>query len=239
MSPVALLLLLVVAPLPPFSEPAPTAPAWAGQLRAGTEVIVAPVIPPEGNAWATVVKNRDGRRVDVIDGVRQPGNTSAEKVPGRSYIYLNRGIPAALPLPAETLAGLTERDDERTAAALEEDERDERTRLLSGLGPWTAVITGAAELNRAAADRLNTVTERSDGAPRVWAAGDYAVRVVPSARVRLAAFSRNPAAPKVELDGYGWVRWPPRRPEVWRHRAGEWTLIDPGVMYLDPIFLNR
>ena len=225
-----LLLLAAFGPADPADRPAqgPVAAVETGP----------PVIPPEGNAWATVVRNRDGRRVDVIDRMRKLSDRVPELVPGRSYIYLNRGIPELLPLSAETLAVLTERDDERTAAAREADAENDRTRLLPGLGPWTIVVTGAAELNRAAADRLNTVTERPAGEPRVWAAGDYAVRVMPSARARLAAFSRRPGAPEAEREGPGWVRWVSRRPEVWRHRAGEWTLIDPGVTYLDPFFLE-
>ena len=225
-----LLLLAAFGPADPADRPAPESVA---AVEPGP-----PVIPPEGDDWATVVRNRDGRRVDVIDRMKKRSDRAPEKASGRSYVYLNRGIPDLLPLSAETLAVLTERDDERTAAALEEDGRDERARLLSGLGPWTVVVTGAAKLNRAAADRLNTVTERPDGEPRVWAAEDYAVRVMPSARKHLAALSRRPDVPEAEREGYGWVRWVSRRPEVWRHRAGAWTLIDPGVMYLDPSFLE-
>ena len=229
-----LLLLATFGPVSPAGPADQVAPVTTRAVVEGP-----PVIPPGGNAWATVVRNRDGRRVDVIDRMKKPGDIAPERVAGRSYLYLNRGIPEVLPLSAETLAGLTEHDDERVALSREEDARDDRTRLIAAPGPWTVAVTGAAKLNGPAADRLNTVTPRPDGEPRTWAAGDYAVRVVPSAPVRMAAFSLDPAAPKTEREGRGMVAGVVRRPEVWRHRAGEWTLIDPGLMDLNPYFIDR
>ena len=193
-----------------------------------------PVIPPGGNAWATVVRNRDGRRVDVIDRVKQPGDLAAQKVPGRSYVYLNRGIPDVLPLPAETLAGLTERDAERTALA-EEYARRRGPRPAGPVGPWTVAVTAAERLDRAAADRRNAGAPPA-GAAGGWERGDYAVRVVPSARAEMTAGWIVSTGPRdgddrsVERTGPGVVARLGKRPEVWRYRAGAWTLTDPGVM---------
>ena len=196
-----------------------------------------PEIPPGGNAWATVVRNRQGRRVDVLDLVKKPGNLGARKVPGRSYIYLNRGIPEVLPLPAEALAGLTERDAERTALA-EEYARRRGPRLAGPVGPWTVVIVAAERLDRAAADRRNAGAPPADGPP-VWEPGDYRVQAVPSAGLEVidvrshASLGRDVSPRRTEHAGPGVAAWLGGRPEVWRYRAGAWALVDAGEMYAE------
>ena len=234
MPPVPLLLALQFVPLA-AEPPAAAAPGAAAVARE-----TSPVIPPGGNDWATVVRDPIAGRVDIIDGVKQPGRTVASQSEGQTQIYLNRGVPEALPLPAAALAELARHHDARADGAAAAAETNQYVRLLEPPEVWSLVVTGGAKLSAAAADRLNTVTPSApaggegegDGrgaGGRIWAAGDFAVQVAPYGKIRVASLPFRPDAEQVEQVGTGDVSWVAGRPEVWRYRGGAWTLITPGL----------
>ena len=215
MSPVLMLLPALLAAGPPPPPGAATAH----------------VIPEAGTPWAAVVRTEAGGRIDVIDVARMPEPRQLNKVPGRTNIYLNQGVPAAFPLAPEVIAGLAAANAARTRRIAALDRGDERVRLLSEPDQWLLAVTEAARLDHDAASALNAAIAAEKTAEDRWAAGDLRVQVCPVALVEVGSFPADPDEPRVERNSPAQAGWLRKRPEVWRYRGRDWALVEAGTPY--------